>query len=114
MNIKGTPTNPGEMRTSVSIQSRTITTDTGGAQKPSWSTVATVWARWENAHGNEALSSDTIQSEQRARVMIRYRSGVDTTYALLKGSTRYAILSVDNVRERNEYLELIVRAIKAG
>lgn len=114
MNLRGSPTNPGELRTQIGLQSRTITADAGGAQKPAWATTATVWAKWENAHGNEQLASETVASEQRARVWIRYKAGIDTTYAVLKGSVRYEILSVDNVRERSEYMELIVRVMKAG
>lgn len=108
MNLNGKVTNPGELRTSVTLQSRTFTTGAGGFPIPSWSTIATVWAKWVNVHGQEAWIAQTAQVGQAATVTIRYRSGVDTTCAVLKGSDRWEIISVDNIQERNEYLELKV------
>jgi len=107
-------TNPGELRTAVTIQTRTATKDSGGHQSATWSDVATVWARWKNAHGSEVWASQAVDARMPATVLIRYRSGVDTTCALLKGSTRYEVVSVDNIDERNEYLELKVQLARAG
>jgi head-tail adaptor len=49
-----------------------------------------------------------------ATVLIRYQSDVDTACAVLKGSLRYEIVSIDNIQERSEYLELRVQRMKAG
>lgn len=114
MNLNGRVFNPGELRTQVVLESRTVSVETGGFGAPTWATVATVKAKWENAHGNESQAAGTVEAELPATVTIRYRSGIDTTGAVSKGGLRYEILSVDNIRERNEYLELKVRRMRSG
>lgn len=114
MRIGTKVTNPGERRTQISLQSRASTPDAGGFMVPSWTTVATVDAKWTNAHGNEILQAGIAGVDAPATVLIRYRSGVDRTYAVLKGSIRYEIISIDNIQERSEYLELKVVRMEVG
>jgi SPP1 family predicted phage head-tail adaptor len=114
MRIGDKVTNPGELRTSIGVQSRTVTKDAGGFPIETWSTIATVWAKWTNVHGQEAWIAQTNQAGQAATVLIRYRSDIDPTCAVLKGSDRYEIVSMDNVGERNEYIELKVIRKREG
>lgn len=114
MIIGNQTTNPGELRTSITLQNRTLTANTGGFASPAWADIATVWAKWVNLHGSEAWQAQSIQAIGSATVLIRYRSGIDETCAVLKGDVRYEILSIDNVRERGEYLELKVRRMAPG
>lgn len=113
MNLNGKPTNPGEMRTDITIQSRTVS-QSGGFQTPSWGTLATCKCRWTNVHGREVWDAAVVQAEMPATVLLRYVVGVNTSCAVLKGSERFEIVSVDNIQERNEYLELKVRKWRAG
>ncbi len=114
MKIGNNVTNPGELRTSIVLKSRTVTIDAGGFQVPGWSTIATVWAKWTNVHGQEAWIAQTAQAGQAATLLIRYRSDVDPTYAVFKGSDRWDIVSMDNIGERNEYIELKVIRKREG
>jgi len=114
MKIGANTTNPGELRTSISLQRRSNTTDAGGFPVETWSTIATVWAKWVNVHGQEAWIAQTAQAGQAATVTIRYRSDIDPTCAVLKGSDRWEIISMDNVQERGEYLELKVIRKREG
>ena len=114
MNLNGKTINPGEMRTQVTLQNRTLTSQTGGFQAPAWATIATVWSRWNNVHGAEAWQASAIQAVDAATVLIRWRTGIDTSCALLKDAVRYEIVSVDNIQDRDEYLELKVRLMKTG
>lgn len=114
MKIGSKVTNPGEMRTKITLQSRTNVQDAGGFSVPGWVTIAAVWSRWINAHGREVLEAGIAGVDAPATVLIRYLSDVDTTCAILKGSLRYEIVSIDNVQERSEYLELRVQRMKAG
>lgn len=114
MNLNGKTFNPGDLRKSVKLQRRVVTTGTGGFQTVTWTDIATVWAKWENVHGSEAWAANSLQAEQPATVTIRYRSDVDTTCAVLKGSDRYEIVSMDDIRERHEYIELKVKRITVG
>lgn len=114
MNLNGKTFNPGEMRTQVTLQNRTITNQTGGFLAPSWADIVTVWAKWVNVHGAEAWQAASIQAVGSATVTIRYRSGIDTTCAVLKGTERFEIVSVDNIQDRDEYIELKVRRMEPG
>jgi SPP1 family predicted phage head-tail adaptor len=114
MKIGSKVTNPGEMRTQISLQERSTIQDAGGFSVPGWSTLATVWSRWVNAHGREILEAAIAQVDAPATVLIRYRDDVDTACAVLKNNVRYEIVSIDNIQERGEYLELRVQRMKAG
>lgn len=112
MRLNGVISNPGELNTAITIVTRSFTIDAGGAQKPSYATLETAWAKWVNAHGNEVQYSGGEQVEAMATVTIRYLSGIDETCAIQKGSDTYDIISIDDIRERHEYLELKVRKAK--
>ena len=114
MELNGKVTNPGEMRTKITLQARTVSEDAGGFETPTWSTIATVWSKWINVHGSEAWTAQSVQAEQPATVTIRYKSGIDTTCSVLKGLERFEIVSIDDIRERHEYLELKVRRVRSG
>lgn len=113
MNLNGRVTNPGELRTKITLQQRD-TSQTGGFLQPVWSDIATVWAKWVNLHGAEVWASQSIGAEQAATVTIRYRTGVDCTCAVLNGSERYEIVAVDDIQARHEYLELKVTRMRSG
>lgn len=114
MRIGNRVTNPGELRTRVALQSRAASLDAGGFKTVAWTTLANVWCRWVNAHGREVMESQIAQVDAPATVLIRWRSDVDVSCALLKDSVRYEIVSMDNVGERSEYIELKVVRMKAG
>jgi SPP1 family predicted phage head-tail adaptor len=114
MRISEKPFNPGELRTSIILKTRTVTTGTGGFQFPGWSTLATVFCKWVNAHGSEVLTANMAGAEAPATVTIRYRSDVDPTYAVEKGGELWEIVSMDNIREKNELIELKVRRMRSG
>jgi len=114
MILNGKAINPGELRTQITLQRRNVTEQAGGFLAPSWVNIATVWARWKNAHGNESLQAALQAAEAPATVLIRYNSAVDPTCAVLKGGVRYEILSVDDIEERGEYMELKVKRMKGG
>lgn len=104
-----------DLRTRITFQEPTLTKDAGGAQSPGWANVATnptVWARWINAHGQEAASSDALKSVQRATVTIRHRTDIQTAWRLLKGTEAWQIVSMDEVREGNRWIELVVERAK--
>lgn len=103
-------TNPGELTKLISLQSSDVTKVSGG-QKVEYTTRASVYAKWVNAHGGEGTASGSLQALKTATVTIRYYADLDTTWAILKGTERYRVLSVDNIRERNEYMELQVQLI---
>lgn len=109
--------NPGDMRTQITLQTPTITQDAGGAQKNTWANVSpnpTVWARWVNAHGVEVVTSEALESVQRAVVTIRHRTDMNTTWRVLKSSEAWQIISIDPVQDKRRFVELIVERAKGS
>lgn len=107
--------NPGDMRTVITLQEPTVEKDAGGAQRAVYADAHTnplVWARWINAHGNEAVASEALRTVQRATVTIRHRDDVQTSWRILKGLEVWQIISIDPVQDRNRWLELIVERVK--
>lgn len=107
--------NPGDIRTPITLQSPSQTTDAGGAQVQTYVNVAErpyMLARWVNAHGQEAVSSDAMKSTQRATVTIRYRADVQTTWRILKDGLVWRIVSIDQVQNKRRWTEMIVERVK--
>ncbi len=114
MNLNGNPTNPGEMRTQITLQKRTVTTSAGGFDVPGWQDQATVWAKWTNVHGSESWQAQAVGALAPATVLIRYNAQIDTTWAVLKGGKRYEVTSIDDIQERHEFMELKVKLFREG
>lgn len=124
MRLNGRSTNPGELRTQVILAKKTISQDAGGFQKPAFVLIAQEWSRWINVHGSEAWTSSSLGFTAPATVLIRHRADVDTTCVVIKGGQLvgsvitggevFEIVSLDNIQERNEYLEMKVQKVKAG
>ena len=115
MRINEKPFNPGELRQKISLFQQSVTIDSGGFQVLSkGSKIADVWARWVNVHGVEVWTADMAGAKQSATVLIRWRSDIDETCLVEKGGQLFEIVSMDNVRERNEYLELKVKRVVKG
>lgn len=108
------PTNPGDLRTQITLLKRTVATGSGGFQTAGVTTIGTAWAEWENVHGSEVWNAAALNAVDPATVLIRYNSQVDETCLVQKGSDVYEIVSVDNIRERGEYMELKVKRITDG
>lgn len=62
------------------IQSQNTTT---GQVTVAWQTVATVWADIQPLSAREFIQSQTVQAQIVARIVIRYRDGVDTSMRLV-------------------------------
>jgi SPP1 family predicted phage head-tail adaptor len=114
MIINGKVTNPGEMRTLITLMSRAITKESGAFQSRSTTTIAEVWSKWTNVHGSEAWTAASLAASMPATVLIRWRDDVDASCLVTKGSDLYEIVSLDNIQERNEYIELKVKQVVAG
>lgn len=114
--------NNGEMRTQITLQSPTITQDSGSAQVASYANVSpnpTVYARWINAHGQEVLAgtslgvvSNVFETVQRAAVTIRHRTDIKETWRVVKDGESWQIISIDFIRGQRRWIELIVERVK--
>ena len=105
---------PGEFRTRVLLQNSTLTTDPGGAQKATWSDLATVWSKWINAHGPETVTSEALKTVKRATAMIRFQSGVTERTSIVKDGERWQVISMDDIENRHEYISLVIELAKGS
>ena len=112
MILNGRVWNPGEMRTEIILETRANTEDAGGFDKPAYTAVETVWAKWVNAHGSEVWEAESAGVRESATATIRYRSDVNPTWAVRKGTARYEIVSLDDIQERHELIEMKVKRMK--
>jgi SPP1 family predicted phage head-tail adaptor len=111
MKIGNMVTNPGELRVPVALQTPVISTDAGGAQSTSFQTISYVFAKWTNVHGAEAWSDQARSASFPATVLIRYYANLTTAWVLEKDGQRYQIVSIDDIQERHEYMELKVQRL---
>ena len=114
MMLNGKMFNPAEMRTRIQLQERSIGSDAAGSQRPVYSTVAEVWAKWTNVHGNEVWQSKAAQAVQPATVLIRYRADIDNTWRVLKGGQAFEVVSLDDIQDRHQYIELKVQSVRGA
>lgn len=80
-----------------------------GATTTTWEEVTQVWASVEPLSAREFIAAKAGQSEIQARIVIRYRSGIDATMRILYRDQVYNIEGVlpDPVSGR-EYLTIPV------
>ncbi len=114
MRIGSVVTNPGELRTQVTLKRRTVIVDPGGFEKEGLETIAVEWARWIGVHGSEAWAANSANALRAATVLIRYRPDIDETCLVNLEGLNYEIVSIDDIRQVHEYLELKVQLIRSG
>lgn len=100
----------GKLRHRIQLQSRTETQDaTTGAVVVTWATQATVWASIEPLSAREFMQSAGTQAQVSARIVIRHRSDVDTSWRVLHGSSVYSVHGVLPDKDSGlEYLTMVV------
>ncbi len=114
MRLGNRTTNPGELRTKVTFQNVNLTPGAGAFQTETYADLDTVYVKWVNAHGPEAVSSEALKVVRRATVTRRYRSDVGEKTVILKDGERWQVVSIDDIQDRHEYLELVVECAKGS
>lgn len=133
MLLNGKPFNPGELKTRIVLASKTLVKNDGGFQVPGYVFISEALCRWINVHGQETWAADARGAIKPATIMLRYRTDIDETCVVVKDATVeevieddeitgytfsggeiYEIVSMDNIQELNEYIELKIKILKAG
>ena len=99
----------GRLRHRLVLQSKTYTRDSYGGAIVGWTTEATVWGAIEPLSGRELFAQQQVQPEAQVRIVLRYYSGLDTTWRVTNGGLYYDIVEVINRDMRNEMLTLLCR-----
>ncbi len=69
--------------------------------------VKTVWASVEPMRGREYQEAQRIRPELTYKVTTRYHKGITSDLFIRFGERYFNIISIINVRERNEMLEMV-------
>lgn len=112
--------NPGELRTAVYVAKTARGTDAEGY--PAEATVnvfgegVPLMCKWVNAHGSDAYIAMQMQVREPATLTCRYSPLIAEDCLIFKGSDTdpYEIESIDNVEERNIWLEIKVKRREAA
>ena len=105
--------NPGELRTPVRFCSVTRVQDSESYYSDTETTVLETWAKWVNAHGNDAFSDAVMKLQEPATLTVRYNAAIVPDLILYKGTDTapFEIISVDNVDERGFWMEIHVKRL---
>ena len=77
-----------------------------------WADYASAWAAVDPLSGREFFAAEQSQSEVTHRVLLRYMAGIETEMRIRYGKKRILeIVSVRDVNERHEYLQLLCREL---
>ena len=100
----------GQLDKRVTIQSKTVTRDSFGAEVETWSTHDTVWASIEPLRGREWLETRQVQADIDTRIRIRYLSTVTPSMRVVWGTHIYDIIAPPiHTRTDNRETQLMCR-----
>lgn len=102
----------GDLRHRITLQKYNETTDDEGFSTQEWQDIATVWASVENLFGREYWQAAAIQAENTVKFIIRYRKDVTTDMRIQFQGQQYEIISIDNIKYKNEYIEIKAKEVE--
>lgn len=96
----------GALDRRVHVEAPSATRDSYGATIPGWTTIATVWGNVIPVTGTERAALGSQIASAYFRVLVRYRTDIDTTARITIDGSKVAL--VRNVIElgRRDWLEL--------
>lgn len=102
--------NIGDLDQRVTLQVLASTNDAGDL-KNAWTELAMVYAKVITDHGSEAFQSARTEARETIRVLIRYRTDVDTNARLEWMGQQYYISAVDRSGRRAGELWLTAQVV---
>jgi len=116
--------NAGELRNKITIQELQRVPDGYGGYTETWNNITTkTWAKIQPLRGNERYQAQQISSALSCKIILRYLDGVKPQMRVCSSDSIlpcllpfvlsdlqiFHIISVINVEERNEVLELLCK-----
>ena len=103
----------GKMNTQITIFTKTSEVDTEGFRSDTYQIIASVRAYREGRHGTEKWANRAVFSEATALFRFRKIPGVSITTAMniVCSATRYEITSVEDVKGRGMYIEVLAKDV---
>lgn len=112
--------NPGELRTPVRFCRVVRERDSEGIpferEENVFGEGKTIHVKWVNAHGNEVFSAMTLQINEPAAITCRYSPLIRSDLIVYRDNDPepYEVISVDNVEQRNHWMEIKVKRREAA
>lgn len=110
----------GQMRTKITVKSKTSGINENGRPTESWTNIFggtnKVFCSWVNAHGTEVYEAKRLGLNEVATITMRYSSLVNERCRIwhesdTQDNDAYEIVSIDNVGDRREFLEIKVKRL---
>lgn len=99
----------GDLNKYITLQQSTRVSDGMGGFTLSWSDVASVFAALWPISASETVQANQTVMTISHRIRIRYRSTIKPSNRIKYGNRYFAIVSIINPEERNEWLDLMVK-----
>lgn len=96
----------GALNKRITFQQLKTTINENGFDVEEWLDVKSVWAAVSNLHSKEYFEAAAVQMENTVKFTIRYLPTLDTSMRILFNNTLYNIISVDNIKYRNRFVEI--------
>lgn len=104
--------------TPIKLQRR-VTETINGAKKVTWvdevldERLFIVQCEWKNFHGREAVQMGALQIDEGATLILWYHPAITEHHRIIHmvSGKAYEIVSMDNIEDRNRFLELKVKRV---
>lgn len=104
----------GVLRHRVSIQKVILAKNDNGFEVEQWHDYKTVWAAITNLQGREYYAAAAINAENTVKFKIRYTEGIENSMRILFKDKTYNVISIDNIKYRNKYIEIKAVVVEDG
>ncbi|MEN6594697.1 MAG: head-tail adaptor protein [Clostridiaceae bacterium] len=101
----------GQMRVPITVKSVTRGVGTNGNPTEAPVTLFATRCHWSNAHGTEAFENLRLELGEIATITMRYSSLVAVKCLIYYGSDAWEVVSIDNIEQRNRWLEIKVKRV---
>ena len=98
----------GDFRHRIVIQNLVALVNENGFEIEEWQNYKVVWASVSNLSGREYYQAAAIKAEKTIKFLIRYIEGIETSMRILFDNKQYNIVFIDNLKYKNQYIELKV------
>ena len=113
----------GQMKTKITIKKLTAGMDSEGYQTETWENIFPnkIWCKWVNSHGKEVFDHLRMELGEVVTVTTRYspkidqrcriwwETDADNPNAQEREKKAYEIISIDNVEDGRQFLEIKIR-----
>jgi hypothetical protein len=112
--------NPGELRTPVYFFSTAVNLDDDGYQVGGKENIfgenVPVYCKWVNVHGTETFAAMQLRLSEPATLTCRYSPKINSQLIVYRcdDPMPYEIISIDNVDNRNVWIEIKVQRMEAA